>query len=50
MFRAFNMGIGFVVVVPRARAADALGRLWKAGAPAFRIGEIGRGARGVEYR
>ena len=50
MFRVFNMGIGFVVVVPRARAADALGRLWKAGAPAFRIGEIGRGARGVEYR
>ncbi len=50
MFRVFNMGIGFVVVVPRARAADGLARLWKAGAPAFRIGEIARGSRGVEYR
>jgi phosphoribosylformylglycinamidine cyclo-ligase len=50
MFRVFNMGIGFVVVLPPSRAADALARLWKAGSPAFRIGEIGRGARGVEYR
>jgi phosphoribosylformylglycinamidine cyclo-ligase len=50
MFRVFNMGVGFVVVVPKARAADALARLWKAGAPAFRIGEIERGSRGVEYR
>jgi phosphoribosylformylglycinamidine cyclo-ligase len=50
MFRVFNMGIGFVVVTPPARAAEALARLWKAGAPAFRIGEIGRGPRGVEYR
>ena len=50
MFRVFNMGIGFVAVVPPSHAADAVGRFWKAGAPAFRIGEICRGARGVEYR
>jgi phosphoribosylformylglycinamidine cyclo-ligase len=50
MFRVFNMGIGFVVVAPASREQDIVGRLWQAGAPAFRIGEIRRGARGVEYR
>ena len=29
MFRTFNMGIGFVLVVPAARAASVLARLWK---------------------
>jgi phosphoribosylaminoimidazole (AIR) synthetase len=50
MLRVFNMGIGFVVVVPARKAAAVLGRLWRARAPAFRIGEIRQGARGVEYR
>ena len=50
MFRVFNMGIGFVVVAPASRAPAILGRLWRTGAPAFRIGEIRAGARGVEYR
>jgi phosphoribosylformylglycinamidine cyclo-ligase len=50
MFRVFNMGIGFVLVVPEAGAAGALARLWKARVPAFRIGVIGRGGRGVTYR
>jgi phosphoribosylformylglycinamidine cyclo-ligase len=50
MFRVFNMGIGFVLVVPASHAARILGRLWRGGTPAFRIGEIRRGARGVEYR
>jgi phosphoribosylaminoimidazole (AIR) synthetase len=44
------MGIGFVLVVPASGAAGALGRLWRERVPAFRIGEIRRGARGVEYR
>jgi phosphoribosylaminoimidazole (AIR) synthetase len=46
----FNMGIGFVLVVPAPRAADVLARLWRRRVPAFRIGEIRRGARGVTYR
>ena len=50
MLRVFNMGIGFVVVVPARKAAVVLGRLWRARAPAFRIGEIRQGVRGVEYR
>jgi phosphoribosylformylglycinamidine cyclo-ligase len=50
MFRVFNMGIGFVVVAPARHAARALALLWRAGAPAFRIGEIRRGSRGVTYR
>jgi phosphoribosylformylglycinamidine cyclo-ligase len=50
MFRVFNMGVGFVLVVPEAGVAPALGRLWKDGVPAFRIGEIRRGVRGVTYR
>ena len=50
MFRVFNMGIGFVLVVPAAGAVGVLARLWKERVPAFRIGEIRRGARGVTYR
>jgi phosphoribosylformylglycinamidine cyclo-ligase len=50
MFRVFNMGIGFVLVVPASHAARVLGRLWRARVPAFRVGEIRRGSRGVTYR
>jgi phosphoribosylformylglycinamidine cyclo-ligase len=50
MFRVFNMGVGFVLVVPEAGSAEVLARLWKERVPAFRIGEIRRGARGVTYR
>jgi phosphoribosylformylglycinamidine cyclo-ligase len=50
MFRVFNMGIGFVLVVA-PDAADATRRaLARPGVPAWAIGEIRRGARGVEYR
>ena len=50
MFRVFNMGVGFVLVVPEAGAASVIARLWKERVPAFRIGEIRQGARGVTYR
>jgi phosphoribosylformylglycinamidine cyclo-ligase len=50
MDRVFNMGIGFVLVVPARQATTVLARLWVERVPAFRIGEIRRGARGVEYR
>jgi phosphoribosylformylglycinamidine cyclo-ligase len=50
MLRVFNMGIGFALVVPPRAAARILARLWKNRVPAFRIGEIRRGSRGVTYR
>jgi len=50
MFRVFNMGIGFVLVVPPLHAAPVLARLWRLQTPAFQIGEIRRGGRGVKYR
>jgi phosphoribosylformylglycinamidine cyclo-ligase len=48
MFRAFNMGIGYVVVVPPVATERALRALADAGERAVRIGEIVGGARGVE--
>ncbi len=48
MFRTFNMGIGFVVVVPDAAADEAVAVLEAAGRPAGIIGEIEEGDRTVE--
>jgi phosphoribosylaminoimidazole (AIR) synthetase len=47
MFRAFNMGIGYVAVVPRP-AAERAHVLSDAGETVLRLGEIVPGARGVE--
>jgi phosphoribosylformylglycinamidine cyclo-ligase len=47
MYRVFNMGIGYIVVVREADAAAALRRLREAGAAARPIGRIRRGARKV---
>ena len=49
MFRVFNMGIGFVCVVPPDVARRARGLLEASGVPTWEIGEVGRGARGVAY-
>jgi phosphoribosylformylglycinamidine cyclo-ligase len=49
MLRVFNMGIGFVCVVPAAAAGRARKHLEAAGVPTWEIGEIARGARGVSY-
>ena len=48
MFRTFNMGIGFVVVVPAAAADRAASVLAKAGETVYRLGEIVAGDRGVD--
>ena len=48
MFRVFNMGIGFVVVVPRDRAEQAVDLLRAQGERAFRIGEVAAGENRVE--
>lgn len=49
MFRVFNMGVGFVCVVPREAASRARARLEAQQVPTWEIGEIARGARGVTY-
>src|SRR5204863_2769858 len=48
MFRTFNMGIGYVVVVSPPEAERACAMLTQAGETVSRIGEIAAGARGVE--
>ena len=51
MFRAFNMGVGLVVVCAADRAADVLAALTEAGeAGAWRVGDVVAGARDVRYR
>jgi phosphoribosylaminoimidazole (AIR) synthetase len=54
MFRTFNMGVGYVLVVPPARV-DEIAHWWSGNAavlgkmPApIRLGEIVAGERGVE--
>ncbi len=39
MFRVFNMGIGYVLIVPAVAAEDALARLRESGETAYRLGE-----------
>jgi phosphoribosylformylglycinamidine cyclo-ligase len=48
MFRTFNMGIGYVAIVPPAAVEAAIRLLREAGERVFRLGEIVEGERGVE--
>jgi phosphoribosylformylglycinamidine cyclo-ligase len=48
MFRTFNMGIGYVVIVPPAAVDAATRILSDAGERVFRLGEVVAGERGVE--
>lgn len=48
MFRTFNMGIGYVVIVPAASADTAVRLLRESGEKVTRLGEIVPGERGVE--
>jgi len=48
MFRTFNMGVGYVVVVAEAAAERAAALLAAAGETVLRLGEIVPGERGVE--
>jgi phosphoribosylformylglycinamidine cyclo-ligase len=50
MFRTFNMGIGYVLVVPPDRADRVMAGLTAAGERVHALGEIVGGERGVELR
>jgi phosphoribosylformylglycinamidine cyclo-ligase len=49
MKKTFNMGIGFVIVVTRSAAPDVIYLLRKSGYPAYLIGNIEKGGKGVRY-
>ncbi|HYB40912.1 MAG TPA: phosphoribosylformylglycinamidine cyclo-ligase [Candidatus Methylomirabilis sp.] len=49
MRRTFNMGLGFLIVVPRAAAREARDLLEAAGERVFDVGEVRAGAREVVY-
>ncbi|CUU36240.1 phosphoribosylformylglycinamidine cyclo-ligase [Armatimonadetes bacterium DC] len=48
MFRVFNMGIGYVLIVARERVNEVLSLLQTAGEQAWLIGEVQRGSREVQ--
>ena len=48
MFRTFNMGIGYVVIVPAAAVERATAVLTVAGENVRKIGDIVAGEHGVE--
>ena len=48
MYRTFNMGIGYVLVVPREQATEIVSRLERFGERAFPIGEVRKGSREVQ--
>ncbi|MDA8095983.1 MAG: phosphoribosylformylglycinamidine cyclo-ligase [Clostridia bacterium] len=50
MYRTFNMGIGFVLVVPSDEADAVTDHLRAQGERVFRIGQIADGPRVVEYK
>lgn len=49
MYRAFNMGIGMVVVVPKKQVEAVIKKATKLGEKAFHIGEITKGRQIVKY-
>jgi phosphoribosylformylglycinamidine cyclo-ligase len=49
MKRTFNMGIGYILVVPDGQKEKTVALLRKKGVSAFIIGRIGRGFGGVRY-
>jgi phosphoribosylformylglycinamidine cyclo-ligase len=49
MHRTFNMGLGLVLAVPAAQAADAAAFLAEAGETVSEIGEVAEGEGGVVY-
>jgi phosphoribosylformylglycinamidine cyclo-ligase len=48
MFRTFNMGVGYLLIVPSSRAAGVTAAMSAAGERVHALGEIVSGERGVE--
>ncbi len=48
MFRTFNMGIGYVLIVPKDQESAVLSRLGEIGESACYIGEVRKGSREVQ--
>jgi phosphoribosylformylglycinamidine cyclo-ligase len=49
MKKTFNMGIGYVMVVPKDKAEKTVSLLNESGYIAFKIGNIEKGGKGVRY-
>ena len=49
MFRVFNMGIGFVMIVSRYYAKSIQEQLTGEGVPTYCIGEVRDGDAGLEF-
>jgi phosphoribosylformylglycinamidine cyclo-ligase len=49
MYRVFNMGVGFVLIVSRYYADSIARQLTDEGVPTYRIGEVREGEVGVEF-
>jgi len=49
MYRVFNMGIGFVLIVSRYYAESIQRQLTAEGTPTFVIGEVREGEAGLEF-
>ena len=49
MLRVFNCGLGFIIVVPRLKADDALASLKASKCKPFVVGEVVKGAQDVRY-
>ena len=49
MLRVFNCGVGMVLFVPPARAAEVQGRLEAAGEAVLEVGRVESGPRGVRF-
>jgi len=47
MYHTFNMGVGFILVVPEEEAEQTASRLSASGETAYRVGRIEKGERGV---
>jgi phosphoribosylformylglycinamidine cyclo-ligase len=48
MYNTFNMGLGMILAVPAAQAAQALDLLAAAGETAYQVGAVVQGEAGVE--
>ncbi len=47
--RTFNMGLGYILVVPKGSSKEAISLLKTAGYKAYLIGNTVKGLKGVSY-